>query len=235
MNGVEVLLVCNETAYDTEDLTQILLTQFEWWRPGGVVTVSYYSPSRQAQKDYLQHNQVGLHVKLLRNGDEATKEKEVKLVKPRTWQGLSELERLAYVEIAPPEVIRQLMRRAWLLRRWEGKREGPAWHYSTLSAHERNVMDRVIAEKGLQLRHYREPSDELIEWRRKVVAAKSSHAASAYQVRNMDSSLEAMRRNAVTLQKQYETLVAQKEQATVHLHLSTQRLESLLSHTENVP
>jgi hypothetical protein len=176
MAEAEALLIYNTTRYLTEDIESIFRAVVGNQYKPGRVTVSYYSVSKQAKDAYKESRGTGLFVKMLRNGDEHSHFKALKLVRPTRFEGISELEQLAVTAAneAPGEAIRQVMRRIHLMKRWQWSDKGPGWYESCISRAEAEKMDLLIEKQALKLRfNTRDPSSELKAWRLKLVEAKA--------------------------------------------------------------
>lgn len=204
-------VVYNTTRYNTEDIKQICLASWSGWLPSRLV-VSYYTPSKSAKNSYSESTGgQGLFVKLLRNGDEKNNVKELKLIKPTRFDGVSDLEQIVAATSgeAPPDLIRQVMHRCYLLRRWRGNDGGPPWVESIITDYKKKEMDKVIERKKLRLRfEAADPSTEVLDWRLRL--------SQLLECRNQkDAQLSDVARGIAANQKSIDSAVRQVERLTV--------------------
>jgi hypothetical protein len=228
----EPLLVYNTTRYFTEDIVRIVdatvgrLT----WRPHQI-TVSYYSVSKKAKEDYRATRDTGLFVKMLRNGDEDSASKVLKLVKPTRFDGISELEQLAVTSDnqAPAEVVRQLMRRVSLMRRWQWAEKGPGWWAGQISKEDAAKMDVAIKARGLKLRfNNRDPSPALKAWRKKLVCEERNSQNKRAKLEQTNAIIQQTERALMANRERLTQLNQDKNQCEVQVSAAEMAVATLL-------
>jgi hypothetical protein len=225
----------NNTRYFTEDIAHIVEAL-----GGGVggsrdrawqVTVDYYSASKDSFDYYKSRHGVGLYVKLMRNGDESSWHKDLKLVKPTRFKGLSELEQLAALanNEAPNQVICQLMKRFRLMAQMDFAHKGPSWARALISPNELTQMNRFVKENQLKLRfHDRDPSPDIKDWRRKLGEAELNLSLLRRTQDKRAKNIVAAEKGSKHYAELLAHLTRDKDQGSAHITKAELAVEDLL-------
>jgi len=213
--------IYNTTRYYTEDIEKLAVAIWgTWYRPTRL-TVVYYAVNKAARASYAKDGGKGLFVKMLRNGDEHESWKNLRIIRPTRFDGISELEQIAASGSgsAPLELVRQVLRRLDTIRKYAGLHR-PSWQVQFFSRRETAQLNELIEEHQLRLRfHTNEPLPSVLAWREQLISHAASFRLAQQDLQTLERAIEEVESKIETGQAR---LAVVREQKTIHENRLTQ-------------